>query len=420
MKRLSLLLVTLGMIVASGWSQNLKVLDFHPDLTMTYAVQFPKEDLNGNRCGLILLGLVLPDATFEGDIISAEYKDGEWWIYMIQDANWLTIKSTKYLPLRYEFDGIQSNVTYVMSVEKPQVAYEGPTGIVRLTCNIKEANVYVDGELQGSLKDNKNEIVVPAGKHELEFRHEGYNNEKIEIDINPKQVLNHTVTLHAKGTFSLNGISYEMVKINGGTFTMGATDNINKAATLNVASPHDVILRNYSIGVTEVTQALWQEVMGSNPSLVQSPELPVSNVTWSDCQDFIKRLNERSGLHFRLPTESEWEYAARSRAVEDAKKVPAGSVYKLNSCKPVANSGVNLIGVKGMNGNVAEWCQDWFATYPTEKSVNPTGSLNGYHRVVRGGSYEDTTDWAIRSTTRSHRDPEDASPAIGFRLAMDD
>ncbi len=419
MRKLFLLLVTLGMLTVSGWAQNLKVLDFHPDLTMTTAVQYPKEDLNGNRCGLILLGLVLPDATFEGDIISAEYKDGEWWIYMIQKANWITIKSSKYLPLRYEFEGIQSNVTYVMSVEKPQIAYEGPTGTIKLTCNIKDANVYVDGELKGSLKDNKNEIVVPVGKHELEFRHDGYNDEKLAVDINPKQVLNHTVTLHASGTFSLNGISYEMAKIKGGTFTMGTSDNFNRA-TLNVATPHEVILRNYSIGVTEVTQALWQEVMGSNPSMVQSPELPVSNVTWDDCQEFIKKLNERSGSHFRLPTEAEWEYAARGRAAEDGKKIPAGSVFKLTSCKAVSNSGVNVLGIKGINGNVAEWCQDWFGTYPTEKSVNPTGPQKGYHRVVRGGAYEDTTDWALRSTTRSHRDPEDASPAIGFRLAMDD
>ena len=73
-----------------------------------------------------------------------------------------------------------------------------------------------------------------------------------------------------------------------------------------------------------------------------------------------------------------------------------------------------------MNGNVAEWCQYWFASYVMEKTVNPMGPQNGFHRVVRGGSYEDTSDWALRSTTRSHRDPEDASPAIGFRLAMDD
>lgn len=408
------------MVAASGWAQSLKVLDFHPDLTMTYAVQYPKEDLNGNRCGLILLGLVLPDATFEGDIISAEYKDGEWWIYMIQDANWLTIKSSKYLPLRYEFEEIKGNVTYVMNVEKPQTAYDGPTGTVKLTCNIKDAKVFVDGEFLGSLKDNKNEIVVPEGKHEIELRYEGYNDEKLTVDINPKQVLNYTVTLHAKGTFSLNGISYKMVKVKGGTFSMGTADNINKAATLNVAPPHDVVLRNYSIGATEVTQALWVEVMGSNPSVVQSPELPVSNVTWDDCQEFIKTLNARSGLHFRLPTEAEWEYAARGRAAEDGKKIPTGSVYKLSSCRAVSFCGVNLLGINGMNGNVAEWCQDWFGTYPTEKSVNPTGPQKGYHRVVRGGSYEDTTDWPLRSTTRSHRDPEEASPTIGFRLAMDD
>lgn len=120
MKRQQLLLVLFVLVGLSGWAQELKVLEFRADMSMTDAVQFPKEDLNGDRCGLIRLGLVLPDATFEGDIISSEYKDGEWWIYMIRDANWITIKSSKYLPLRYEFEEIQSNVTYVMNVEVPR------------------------------------------------------------------------------------------------------------------------------------------------------------------------------------------------------------------------------------------------------------------------------------------------------------
>ena len=420
MRRIPLLIAFLLGMAFVGWSQELKVIEFRADPSMTDAVQHPKEDFNGDRCGLIRLGLVLPDATFEGDIISSEYKDGEWWIYMSKDANWITIKSPKYLPLRYEFEEIQSNVTYVMNVEKPQVAYEGPTGTLKIECNIKDADIYVDGENHGSLKDNKNKIEIPEGKHEIELRYAGYNNERLSIDIKPKQTLSHTVVMHAEGTFAMEGISYEMVKVTGGTFTMGTSDNINKGATLNVAPIHDVILRNYKIGATEVTQALWEKVMGSNPSMVQSPDLPVSNVTWDDCQEFIGKLNERSGMHFRLPTEAEWVYASRLRATDNGKKIPTGSVYKQDACKPVSNCGVNAMGINGMNGNVAEWCADWFGTYATEKQTNPTGPTEGFHRVVRGGSFESTTDWTLRGTTRSHSAPDESSPAIGFRLAMDD
>ena len=90
-------------------AQELKVLEFRADMTMTDAVRFPKDDLNGDRGGLIRMGLVIPDASFEGDIITSEYKDGEWWIYMVKESNWITIKSKTHVPLRYEFEPIQSN-----------------------------------------------------------------------------------------------------------------------------------------------------------------------------------------------------------------------------------------------------------------------------------------------------------------------
>ena len=101
-KILLALLLALGLMVKA---QDLKVVEFRADMSMTDAVQYPKEDFNGDRCGLIRLGLVLSDVTFEGDIVSSEYKDGEWWIYLVKDANWLTIKSKSYVPLRYEFEG---------------------------------------------------------------------------------------------------------------------------------------------------------------------------------------------------------------------------------------------------------------------------------------------------------------------------
>ena len=116
-KLLVLMMMLTGMALHA---QDLKVTEFRADMSMTDAVRFPKTDLNGDRCGLIRLGMVLPDATFEGDIISSEYKDGEWWIYMINGANWITILSKDYTPLRYEFEeGILSNVTYVMKVLNP-------------------------------------------------------------------------------------------------------------------------------------------------------------------------------------------------------------------------------------------------------------------------------------------------------------
>lgn len=110
---IALVLMSISMI---SNAQELKMLEFRADMSMTDAVQFPKEDLNGDRCGLIRLGLVIPDAIFEGDIISSEYKDGEWWIYMPKGSNWLTIKSKRHVPLRCEFEKIQSNVTYIMVV----------------------------------------------------------------------------------------------------------------------------------------------------------------------------------------------------------------------------------------------------------------------------------------------------------------
>ena len=110
---IALVLMSISMI---SNAQELKMIEFRADMSMTDAVQFPKEDLNGDRCGLIRLGLVIPDAVFEGDIISSEYKDGEWWIYMPKGSNWLTIKSKRHVPLRCEFEKIQSNVTYIMVV----------------------------------------------------------------------------------------------------------------------------------------------------------------------------------------------------------------------------------------------------------------------------------------------------------------
>lgn len=418
MKKLALILF---LAVSIGLSaQELKVTDFRADLTMTDAAKFPKKDANGVNCGLIRLGLVLPDAQFEGDIISSEYKDGEWWLYMMKDANWITIKSKRYLPLRHEFEPIRSNVTYVMLVDKPQIAYDGPTGTVKIECNIKDADVYVDGEKISAVTPC--EYKGPEGTHEVLIRSKGYNDERQTVNVLLNKKMSCSMTLRPAGTFQLDGISYEMVKVAGGSFMMGSkTKPEDKTYPLNYAQPqHEVILRNYSIGKTEVPQALWERVMGSNPSLVQGPNLPVSNVSYTDCLEFIRRLNRLTGQHFRLPTEAEWEFAARARGTQDADAPSGGSrAVQSEAVGPVGAKNANPLGLCDMSGNVAEWCSDWSGTYPADRAISPQGPDEGTQRVVRGG-YAGGNRWSCLSSSRGHQDPDTPSAFIGLRLAMDD
>ena len=403
-------------------AQELKVLEFRADMTMTDAVREPRTDANGDRCGLIRMGLVVPDAQFEGDIIAQEYRDGEWWIYMVRGANWITVKTKRYLPLRYEFEPIQSNVTYVMAIERPQTAYDGPTGTLRIECNIKNADIYIDGEKMSSVAPY--EYRGPEGQHEVEVRADGYNRERATVSIQLGKKLSHSVTLRPAGSFQLDGISYEMVKVPGGTFRMGsAAKPEDKTYPLNYAQPqHEVVMRNYSIGKTEVTQALWEKVMGSNPSIHQGPNLPVENITYDDCLLFIERLNQMSGQRFRLPTEAEWEYAASGRGTANPDDCAGGSASKVaqtDAVSPVGGKKANALGILDMSGNVAEWCSDWIHSYGTDKEIAPQGPDRGVHRVVRGG-HAGGSEWAMHVSSRSHRNPDEPSSVVGLRLAMDD
>lgn len=401
-------------------AQELTVKEFYADQKDISAVKFKVKDYSGDACGLIKIGLAMADVVFEGDVVQSEYKDGEYWVYLIGGANWLNIKTKNYLPLRYEFEGVKGNVTYIMQIEKPQTT-EGPTGIVTITSNVRNADVYIDGEKLSSVTpfDYKG----PEGKHNVELKATGYNDERSTIQVELNQKLKHHSTMRAEGSFALNGISYEMVQVQGGTFFMGSLAKNEKNTTFNYEQPvHEVILRNYSIGKTEVTQALWEEIMGSNPSMNKGANLPVENVTWNDCQEFIDKLNQRCNTHFRLPTEAEWEYAARNRGREGADEFSGGPVNK------VAHLGVstiqagvkpaNPLGLHDMTGNVAEWCADWLGKYTAAKEINPTGPKTGVRRIVRGGSYKDD-EWYLRNACRSHLKPGEASPAVGFRLAQD-
>ena len=221
-------------------------------------------------------------------------------------------------------------------------------------------------------------------------------------------------------TFVANGISFTMILVEGGTFQMG------KSADGNDVSPvHNVTLSDYYIGETEVTQELWQAVMGSNPSRFKGNMLPVEQVSWNDCQTFITKLNELTGQNFRLPTEAEWEFAAKggtqSKGYTYSGSNTIGDVawYGSNSSKThvVATKAPNELGIYDMSGNVWEWCQDWYDSYSSSSQTNPTGPSSGYYRVNRGGSWSyNATN--CRTANRSHNSPTYSNNRAGFRLAL--
>ena len=238
-------------------------------------------------------------------------------------------------------------------------------------------------------------------------------------------------------TFTVNGVTFKMVAVEGGTFTMGATAEQGSDAYSNEKPTHQVTLSSYSIGETEVTQALWEAVMGTNPSqFAGNLQRPVEKVSWNACQAFIAKLNQMTGKNFRLPTEAEWEYAARGGQLSQGYKYPGSNdvaevawfrdnSYAVGSSSPdygthpVGTLAPNELGLYDMSGNVSEWCQDLFGNYSSAAQTNPIGSTTSTHRVYRGGSWGVNARYC-RVSYRLNYTPTGISSNYGFRLVLDD
>ena len=227
-------------------------------------------------------------------------------------------------------------------------------------------------------------------------------------------------------TTTVNGVSFKMVGVEGGTFTMGATSEQGSDATSDETPTHKVTLSSYYIGETEVTQELWKAVMGSNPSKFSGNQNPVEQISWNDCQTFITKLNELTGNKFRLPTEAEWEFAARggnkSKGYKYAGSNTIGNVawYTDNSSSkthPVKQKAANELGLYDMSGNVYEWCQDWYDSYNSSAQIYPTGSSSGSSRVRRGGCWNGSAK-LCRVSCRSNFTPSITNNIMGLRLAL--
>ena len=342
----------------------------------------------------------------------------------------------------------QQKTIQLAQQQKLDVAFDALSAIQgNLSVNFKPfgSDVYVDGVKVGQSPRVFNGVLV--GNHNVEIRKSGYTTSRQTVTISEGQTASIsgslTSTASTSSTNALssnssspsgntitfpvkNGINIEMVKVEAGSFNMGATSEMENPFE-DEKPVHRVTLTNdYYIGKYEVTQALWQAVMGSNPSNIKGDALPVEQVSWNDCQDFISKLNAMTGKRFRLPTEAEWEYAARggkkSRGYQYSGSNTLGDVawYYDNSgnkTHAVGTKQPNELGIYDMTGNVFEWCQDWRDSYSSSPLVNPMGAASGSNRVRRGGSWGSSAR-GCHTSFRNGNAPDDRYGSLGLRLVL--
>ena len=296
---------------------------------------------------------------------------------------------------------------------------------VTFTCNVSSAALNIDGTSYGAVSGTR---FLKTGTHTIRLTADGYENYSRTITVNRQNRSFHftmTEKVNQNLTIRVGDVNFVMVKVSGGTFTMGATSEMENPL-YDEKPTHQVTLSNYYIGETEVTQALWKAVMDSNPSCFKGNNRPVEKVSWNDCQTFISKLNALTGKRFRLPTEAEWEFAARggnqSRHTQfsGSSRIDDVAWYDGNSgdkTHPVKTKQPNELGIYDMTGNVHEWCQDWKGSYSSYAQTNPTGAGSGLHRVYRGGSCGNPPRFC-RSSRRGSYWPGDSRSILGLRLVL--
>lgn len=381
-----LLILFLFVLVKSIYAQELSVKSFylvHSDLT---AQTQPYKDLNGKNCALIKIQLIGEIAELEGNVILPLVKHiNETWVYMPQNSRQLKIFTKNFLPVMVTFadfgiEKLESNRTYVLVLNQ----YEGETSVQK---TIGTTNMFSTVSSNNSISTSGTTIAIPVTE----------------------------------------GISIEMVKVEAGTFTMG--DLMEQLGQRFWKPDLEIInvtlTKDYYIGKYEVTQSLWKSIMNSNPSSFKGDNLPVERVSWDDCQVFIDKLNQKTGKSFRLPTEAEWEYAAKggcksvSYKYSGSNRIKNVAWYEDNSKGKTHSVGckqANELGIFDMSGNVYEWCQDWY-NRDLSSQTNPTGPIEGKSRVCRGGSFDKGMAWCENSD-RYLSTPDSKRSNLGFRLVL--
>ena len=478
-KSLLLLLFVLQAIVV--WAQKLTVSSFEVSqgdiLARTAATC--RYDTNDKYCALIKVGIALDGVEFEcsGGVRDVVKKTGEYWVYLPQNNSKLRILHKDYTPLEINFydygiGKVQSGVTYVLTLIKPITATTQQKQALLIRYTPSSATVLVDNKMvRGS--NGVAKTTLPVGQHSYVVFCDGYESEEgtvklkasapsdLQIRLSKEAVAavstandviqDNASTSSASSSQSVttssgfsstssvssgdneisipvkNGITIDMVKVEAGTFMMGATSEMQKPYDDEKPVHQVTLTNNYYMGKYEVTQSLWQAVMGSNPSDFKGDDLPVERVSWNDCQEFVSKLNGLTGKKFRLPTEAEWEYAARggkkSRGYQysgcsNISDVAWCARNSRSKTHPVGMKQANELGIYDMSGNVYEWCQDWYGgSYVNSSQTNPTGAVSGSYRVCRGGSWYYNARYC-RSSYRYYFTPGIRSSILGLRLVL--
>lgn len=312
------------------------------------------------------------------------------------------------------------------SVLQQEVTLEEAAGYdVIISCNVPTASFYIDGMANGTANGTR---FLKTGTHIVKLEASGYEPMSQSIIVN--SVSNSfSFTLkeeESKQSSILQRLVSNMVQVDGGTFTMGATSEQEKDADICEKPAHQVTISSFYIGKYEVTQEEWQAVMGNNPSYFKGNNLPVENVSWNDCQEFICKLNAITGKKFRLPTEAEWEFAARGGSrmsrfkYAGNNKIDHVAWYIGNSSLRTHDVGLlssNVLGLYDMSGNVWEWCNDWYELYGLVPQINPIGPSFGTNHVFRGGAWN-LIEWSSRVSNRNHNSSDYRGRNLGLRLAL--
>lgn len=340
-----------------------------------------------------------PQPIYGSASVDSDLMDAEIWIdgkqygvtpnvveRLLVGSHTLVLKKSGYADLQQQFS-VEEGKEASLSVKLPA----GRS--VQFTSEKPGMQIIVDGKKLGTTPLT---AVVGIGHHSVSAMRGGDIIDVRDLDITSAGAPLTMAFRDFNQTFTVNGVQFTMVEVGGGTFTMGATSEQGSDAWDEEKPAHEVTLSDYYIGQTEVTQALWEAVMGSIPSDSKGGNLPVERVSWDDCQLFIQKLNQLTGKQFRLPTEAEWEYAARGGRKSRGYKYAGGNNIDSvawcdgnsgNETHPVATKQANELGIYDMSGNVLEWCSDWCGDYTSSSQSDPQGSSSGSFRVIRGGCY---------------------------------
>lgn len=461
-------------------SQELHVKSFDIAESDLSAQTQPRKDLNDKNCALVKVGIGLQGVRFEGNIVGkVESKTGEYWVYMPRGSRMLKVKHPNYSPImvafsNYGIEKLEDNRTYQLTMNTSNTRQNTQLQALTIRYTPASAMVLIDSKL---VKGSKGMVkaTLPVGQHSYMVICDGYESEEGMVKLKSSSPSNLQIALFKETQFSdvaestvvsefqqaslpitklsesISSISnvakpktnvevasntisiqvksnvfIEMVKVEKGAFLMGAKDG-DEMAFDSERPVHQVTLTDdYYIGKYEVTQSLWEIVMGKNPSRLKRANFPVNNVSWDDCQKFIKKLNKMTGKEFRLPTEAEWEFAARGGIKSKGYQYSGG-----NDISDVGwnshNSGLyahgvgtrrpNELGIYDMSGNVFEYCQDWKRNYSASPEINPVGLEKGKLKVVRGGSWG-VDGFSCRPSCRYFYYPFVHSIDLGLRLAL--